>query len=362
VAVLVLAALAPATPILRQALAHDGSIGGQSVPLSTPVILPAHRDVPSHSLQLVFSPTAVYLISGLYLAVLLFFSFRLCRLIWCSAGLVRNAQPAPIDPEYDAMWKRAKERFGVHTASLLAASGISGPVTASLWRPVLLLPVSFIQQHSPTEFLAAIGHECAHIERGDFWKNIFYEAVALLTAFHPLTWFIKSQIAQTRELICDRAAAEQLLDRRTYGSSLLQLAMKMPRAAPAAAFHAVGMFDTNILERRIMTLMTSLPTLSKVRRYSLAAGATLLLLICAGAIGLWAQSVAQQNQSTGKEQKANPDMSCTYYDHGVGSEGTCGYDPQDRKKYSCYSNLDSSKSQTQIGCEWKVKRAEAAQR
>ena len=195
---------------------------------------------------------------------------------------------------------------------------------------------------------------------------MFYEVVGLLTAFHPVTWFIKSQIAQTREMVCDRMAAERLLDRRAYGQSLLQLASKMAPAS-AGVFHTMGMFDTNILERRIMTLMTSLPRVSRIRRSLLGGTVVLVLSICAGVSGLFTQSVAAQSskpaaQTGVKKQAGSTDLSCTYYDKGVGSEGTCGRDQQDKAKYRCYSNADAAKSQTQIGCEWKVLRAERAKK
>jgi beta-lactamase regulating signal transducer with metallopeptidase domain len=260
--------------------------------------------------------------------------------------------------------------FSVQTASLLRSDDVAGPVTAGFWRPVLLLPATFIDARSPTEFLAAIGHECAHIQRNDFWKNVCYEAVALVTAFHPVTWFIKSHIAQTREMVCDRMAAEQLLDRRAYGKSLLQLAARMPPEAPSAAFHALGMFHTDILERRVMTVMTALPRVSRVRRYLLGVSATLLLCLCAGGSAWFTQPVAAQTSkssapadSRGKNQQAGKDLSCTYYDDkDVGSSGTCGVDKQDKNKYRCYSDQDRSKSQPQIGCEWKVRRAAEAKK
>lgn len=368
VAVLILATLAPATPIFQRYFAHEASMG-EGIVFPPPMLALAGRNVALTSAHIVLEPTAIYLVSGLYITALMFFSLRLCWIIHCTSALVRNAGPASIEPDYVTMWNRSKERFFVQTASLLRSREVPGPVTAGFWRPVLVLPSTFIQEHSRTEFLAAIGHECAHIERNDFRKNVFYEVVALLTAFHPMTWFIKSQIAQTREMVCDRVAAERLLDRRTYGELLLQLATKMPQAVPSTVLHTIGMFDTNILERRIMTLMTSLPRVSRIGRYSFGAVAMLLLSMCAGMSGSFTQPVAAQTSqrspqtdSEGKKQKDSTDLSCTYYDKAVGSPGTCGYDKQNKKQYRCYSNQYPSKSQNQIGCEWKVKRAEEARK
>src|SRR3954452_16386657 len=103
------------------------------------------------------------------------------------------------------------------------------------------------------------------------------------------------QIAQTREMVCDRMAAEQFCDRRVYGQCLLQLASKMPAAASSAAFHTIGMFDRNILERRIMTLMTSPPRVTRLRRYLLGGTAVVLLSMCAGVTGSLTRTVAAQS-------------------------------------------------------------------
>jgi beta-lactamase regulating signal transducer with metallopeptidase domain len=313
-------------------------------------------------------PAVIYLVSGLYIAVLLFHLLRLCWVLGRTSALVRKAIPASIGADHVAMWNRSKERFSVKAASLLCSRDVPGPVTAGLWRPVLLLPTTFIEEHSQTEFLAAVGHECAHIRRNDFWKNVCYEIAGLPTAFHPVTWFIKSRIAHTREMICDRMAAEGLLNLRTYGESLLQLATKMA-TVHSAVFQTMGMFDAHFLERRIMTLMNSQPPVSRIRRYFAGTVSILLLGISAYVTGSLTQPVAAQTSkslaqanSGGKKQEASKDLSCTYYEKGIGSPGTCGFDKQDKTKYRCYLNTDPSRSQTQIGCEWKVQRALGAKK
>ena len=116
-----------------------------------------------------------------------------------------------------------------------------------------------------------------------------------------------------------------------------------------------------------MTLTTSMPRLSRVQRYLWAVTAILLLSICAGGIGLMTRTVAAQTAGpsaqapppAGEKQEAASDLDCTYYDvKTVGHAGTCGYDRNDKKKYLCYLNSDPALSQTQIGCEWKLRRAE----
>jgi beta-lactamase regulating signal transducer with metallopeptidase domain len=94
----------------------------------------------------------------------------------------------------------------------------------------------------------------AHMKRRDFQKNICYEVAILLLAFHPALWFLKSQIAQTREMICDNMATEKLIDSRSYTHSLLRLATMIATSSRVSTTHAIGIFDANILEKRIMTI------------------------------------------------------------------------------------------------------------
>lgn len=370
VATLILATFVPATPVIQSYFAHPALTGQVSASSPTVAARLSSRHIPLRGSDLIVQPAAVYLVSGFYLAALLFCFLRLCWVLHRTAALVRNAGAASAESDYAELWHTLKERLSVQSAALLRSQDVSGPVTAGLWRPVLLLPATFMEDYSRTEFLAAVAHECAHMKRDDFRKNVFYEIVGLFTVFHPLTWFIKSQIAQTREIVCDRMAAEQLPDRRAYALSLLQLASKT-RAATSVLSHAMGMFDTKILERRIMTLTTSMPRLSRIQRYLWTVTAMLLLSISAGGIGLMTRTVAAQTASpsaqapppAGQKQKAVPDLSCTYYDeHTVGHDGTCGYDKKDKTKYSCYLNSDTAQSQSQIGCEWKLRRAEESKK
>lgn len=347
VATLIVATLAPATPIL-QSYFVPSTEASMSWPANFAPL--AGRDVSQAGSDIVFQPIAINLVSGLYIAVLLFFSLRLCRAIRCTFALVRNAVPA-MESEYASL------RSSLTGAALLCSNDVPGPVTAGLLRPVVLFPAGFIENYSRSEFLAAAGHECAHVMRNDFRKNLLYEVAGLLTAFHPMTWFIKSQIAQTREMVCDRIAAEQFPNRRDYARSLLQLAGKVPLAPPPATSHAVGMFDTNTLERRIMTLTTSQPPTNRVRGYLSGISAIAILAIGAGVTASLTRSVSAQTNPTPQSSK---DLSCTYWDRGKAHPGTCGFDKTDKTKYRCY--LNENQSQPQIGCEWKVQRALGSQK
>ncbi len=360
VAILILATVVPATPILRSYFGDDAEKGNASS--RAMVVTESGSDLAPVSRDIVFPSGVVYLVSGFYIATLLFFALRLARVIRSTIALVSNARPAAPEPEWVALWQKSKETFSVQEASLLRSTDVRGPAAAGFRYPVLLLPDTFFENHSSTEFQAAVGHECAHIQRNDFRKNVSYEVLSLFTAFHPVTWAIKSQIAQTREMICDRMAADRLLSPQSYAQSLLQLASKMPPAM-ASVSHAVGMFDTHTLERRIMTLTTSQRRLGRLRSHLSGWVAALLLLVCTAASWTLAQSVAAQTpRSTVSDavqtRLGREDLTCTYYGGEKGGlPGTCWLDENEKNLYRCYLNENPLRTNLQSACEWKVQRA-----
>jgi TonB family protein len=116
------------------------------------------------------------------------------------------------------------------------------------------------------------------MKRRDFQKNLFYEAASLLLAFHPVIWILKIHIAQTREMICDEMATKGLIDSRRYTESLLRLATMVAVGPRVSTPHAIGIFDANILEKRIMMMNLKKPRLSSGLKYGLVIPATVFLL------------------------------------------------------------------------------------
>jgi TonB family protein len=170
---------------------------------------------------------------------------------------------------------------------------------------VLLVPVEFAAGCTPQDFLAALAHECAHMKRRDFQKNLLYEAASLVLAFHPVAWILKSQIAQTREMICDGMATERVVDSRSYAQSLLRLASMVVVAARVSTTHAIGIFDANILEKRIMMMHIKKQHVSAALKFGLMIPATLLLL--SAAFGGAAMAVVIEAQSPSQTAtKAQP--------------------------------------------------------
>ena len=279
VATLMISVVTPALPFLRGLTAL--LIAAQAQSQHASMIFIASQNGLSDSRPALALPQGVlWSILALYGATILYFAVRLvCSLLGASA-LLRKAGPASLTPEQDEIWRHCRRSHALDKVQLLA-SPVSGPVALGLRSPILLLPGNFPAKCAPQEFLAAVAHECAHLKRRDFPKNLFYEAVSLPLSFHPAIWAIKAQIAQTREMVCDAMVMERHMDARNYSRSLLRLATIVALATRVPAIHPIGIFDANILEKRIMRISIKKHQASTFVKYTLLFPAAFILLSAA---------------------------------------------------------------------------------
>ena len=216
------------------------------------------------------------------------------RMAWgliATRRILHCAVPLPLEGELAAGWARARAVFSVLSgdpgfAPALASSAmIPGPVT--IGARMLLVPPGFLAQTPAAEFDALLAHEFSHMVRRDFAKNLVYSLVSLPASWHPAVALTRACLAESRERLCDAMAAEAVPGRERYARSLLRLASILSSAAPASAFHALGIFDSNNLERRIMSLTGKPMELRGLRRIVvLVACAVLGAAACASALAL----------------------------------------------------------------------------
>jgi TonB family protein len=238
---------------------------------------------------------AIGILCGSWIACVLIFAGRLLWAVRQTAALLHEGKPALLSAEPAAQWERGQTAFRARGAAILCSKRVQGVVTAGSWRPVILVPDGFAERCGRDDFLSAIGHELAHIERRDYARNLFYEIAGLLVAFHPLMRLVRAKMTETREMICDELVVERLVEVGTYRRSLLRLAQQMIAARPAKA-HALGIFDANILEKRIMRMKKERPVVSWFARGGLTLCAVVLLSMTA-ASGALAKGVAAEQDA-----------------------------------------------------------------
>ncbi len=223
----------------------------------------------------------------LYLGFALFLCGRLVWGLLQSYGLRRGSRRLTLTGELAEVWKRYCHSFEVRDAEIASTAMVAGPLTLGLRRRVLLVPPEFMERAEASDVEAVLGHELAHMQRRDFAKNVLYELVSLPVSYHPMTRWLKAQIRQSRELVCDAMAAEFVTTREHYARSLLRLASLMSSQTQTMNIHAIGIFDANILERRVMSLMTKPRETKGLLRFGSAAICVVVgIATCGSALAL----------------------------------------------------------------------------
>jgi beta-lactamase regulating signal transducer with metallopeptidase domain len=250
------------------------------------------------------------LLAGITIAyggIVVYFAGRLVWRLLRTDMLRRQAERLVLTGEACRSWERCCRVFGVHSAAIVVASDVSGPITMGVRRRTILLPMGLERSLSDEDFDAVIAHEFAHMRRWDFAKNVLYEALSLPIAYHPLLWLTRARIAESREIVCDAMAAEAVAGREKYARSLLRLASMLVQGTPARTLHAIGIFDANTFERRVMSLTEKSMQLRGARRIATVAACVVFGLgTCASALALRMEVSAPVVQSEGQSGAGKP--------------------------------------------------------
>jgi TonB family protein len=277
-----------------------------------------YRTIAAAAERWTFSPRVWSALVGLYLLTVLFCVTRLLWRWWRTAEMARRSAVLPLGAADRRLVDEATRRFGIAGPEVRCSRETRGPVMVGVRRPLLLAPEGFFAAGDAVDIAAALAHECAHIARRDFAKNLLYEVVAAFVAYHPACWLIRQRIAETRELVCDELAASVMGNRPEYAASLLRLATAMAKA-PMRVSQAIGVFDGNTLEERIMRLTMDLPKVSRAQRTAMVAlTACALLGGAATAAALMPQDSAAAGDATQeKVYKIGGDVSAPTLTHSV---------------------------------------------
>lgn len=210
----------------------------------------------------------------------------LCRLAWLvrawrrAARLRRTAYARELPAPMVAAVERCRASLGLRRpVEIVCSPLLSAPVTVGARRPAIILPESFYEGRCEQTLASVLGHEMAHVARRDYALNLACELLLLPVCFHPLAHVIKRRIERERELACDELVAGRVLSADAYARALVRVAGSLaPRPGSAVA---LGVFDADILEERIMRLTRHAPRAhARAARLLAASAAVLLCLSC----------------------------------------------------------------------------------
>jgi TonB family protein len=230
-------------------------------------------------------------VAAICLGLLVYFAGRLAWRVWKTVVMRRMAEPVRMTGDFVQAWERLRGAFELKEIAgretLAISSMISGPVTVGVMRQVMLVPPGFLEGVDESEMEAVLAHEFAHMRRRDFAKNLMYETLSLPVAYHPLLWLTRLRLTESREMVCDRMAADAVAGRERYVRSLLRLASMLSDRPPTRILHAIGIFDANTFERRVMNLTKRDTEVRGVRRLAMVAACVAIgAATCVSALAL----------------------------------------------------------------------------
>ncbi len=230
--------------------------------------------------------TLFAVIAAVYVSLCVYFALRFAWNLFRVRRLRAETTDANLTNEQEAYWQCYAESMGWHKVALAESARIRSPLTIGFRNKLLLFPQGMAGRLTSTEFEAVVAHECAHILRDDFARNLCYELLTLPVRYHPALHLSRHNLAATREMVCDEMAAGND-NRTTYAKSLLRVASLLVGSRTMQTPHAIGIFDTNTLERRVMNLTGKMSNVRGMRRaLSLAVCAVFGFGIALGAVAM----------------------------------------------------------------------------
>ena len=171
--------------------------------------------------------------------------------------------------------------------AVLSSRGSMEPGVFGVVHPLLLWPEAISTHLDDAHLEAVLVHEAIHIRRRDNLTSLLQMLVEAIFWFHPLVWWMESQLVKERERACDEEVLLLCRQPQTYAESILKVC-ELCIESPLICVSGITGAD---LKRRIHQIMTaSIPR-------KLGVGAR-LMLVAAGLVTVFVPIVLGQMKGT----------------------------------------------------------------
>jgi beta-lactamase regulating signal transducer with metallopeptidase domain len=118
------------------------------------------------------------------------------------------------------------------------------PAVYGVFRPVMILPVNYLDSLSREEAEHVLLHELAHLKRGDLWINGLCLLLQIVYWFNPLLIWARKQMKYVREICCDLTLASILREKtKKYRQTLLNTARELLTESVEPGMGLLGVFE-----------------------------------------------------------------------------------------------------------------------
>ena len=178
------------------------------------------------------------------------------------------------------------ERLGLRFPPRICVSEkIREAIVVGLWRPLVLLPASWLTEMTPEVLEAVIAHELAHVRRLDLWVNLLQRLMETLLFYHPAVWWLSRRVSVQREMCADELAVGATSKRLVYATALEQLGrMRLGQTAPQLGASIGG--NKMVLLSRVGNILGLSASTKRARWWPVA------LLAMAVPLAIWLASMS----------------------------------------------------------------------
>ena len=235
-------------------------------------------------------PEAMLWLVRLWLAGVALFSLR------CAGGFLlvqrlRKIATVPASGELLRLCIAVQRRMGIARAvKFCRSAALQVPAVVGGIRPIVLLPITALTGLTDSQIEAIIAHELAHIQRLDYFVNLFQVFAETVLFYHPAVWWVNQRIRIERENCCDDTAIAVCGNRLEYVRALTHL--ERARLTPQFAMAANG----SPLKARVRRLLGMTEEREEVRRGSSLLGGAVIAVIILAASSLVSGAKAQADK------------------------------------------------------------------
>lgn len=200
-----------------------------------------------------------YLMLG-WTAGVIALGFRLC-VSYLGTVWLRRVGLISVDSDLLVRYADLASRLNLlHLPPIAFSRRVTQAMTVGLLRPMVLLPAAWMTEISPEILEAVLSHELAHIRRQDLWINFLQRVAETIFFYHPVVWWISTEIRREREVCCDEMAIDALGHRLNYAKSLEHVASwQLEHSGGMLAAHFLGDRQGQLLGRVRQILGISTP-------------------------------------------------------------------------------------------------------
>lgn len=183
------------------------------------------------------------------------------RLLIGFAGLSRlSRRHMELPLEWCDRARELAQRLGLpRFRRVFSSERVTEGMALGFFRPVVLLPASWVCELPPSVLEAVIAHELAHVRRYDLWVNGAQRIVETLLFYHPAVWWLSRRVREEREMCCDELAAAATGAQVDYARALEFVAQRLTNGRPLLAAPFSGEPKMNLL-KRVRNVLGTLPS------------------------------------------------------------------------------------------------------